>query len=671
MTPLKLQITSREPFADGTTFGDVGSYEKICGSVFFTIDSEAPGNQGVNDLVLAPRNKSSYVECSNDFCILKPADLSRGNHRLIYDVVNRGNKRILQFMNDAIHSNDPCDEEHAGNGFLMRRGYTIVWSGWQGDLLPGDGRLTMKVPVAKRDGEEITGLVRSEFIADRHRVVSFPLCANEYTSSYEALTSDTGKAKFTYREHEDHLRRPIAPGEWQFARLDEHGEPVQSTKHCYLPSGFRPGWIYELVYIAKNPLVLVLGFVGVRDFASFLLHSDVDYCGTQNPLIENGGGIEKAYAWGRSQGGRFLRAFVHQGFNGDARGRRVFNAIFPHVSSGGCLFLDHRFAMPSSFPRKHEEHLFPSDQFPFVYTVTRDPLTGKTDGVMKRPDTDPFVMHTQTSSEYWQRRGSLIHTNSSGEDLEPHEKVRIYLFSSSQHFADPNTGPQLGAHLHPSNPLNTTPLLRALLDALDAWVTNGTPPPESHIPRRADGTLVEAREVSGRFPSIQGVVCPDEPNLVFVQDHGEDFDKGIITKEPPELDMGREYTVLVPKVDADGNEAPGIRVPHVEVPLATFTGWNYRPRGMAEKALSGVTGSYFPFAMTASERIERGDQRPSIEERYPTKAHYVRAIAASAQRLVEQRLLLEEDADRYVELAINGTDLWALVPKHLTPFKPH
>lgn len=290
MTPLRLRITSREPFADGTTFGDVGSYEKICGSAFFTIDPEAPGNQEVIDLDLAPRNKSGYVACSNDFCILKPADLSRGNHRLIYDVVNRGNKRILQFLNDAIHSNDPCDGEHAGNGFLMRRGYTIVWSGWQGDLLPGDGRLIMKVPIAKRDEEEITGLVRSEFIADRHGVVSFPLCANEYTSSYEALTSDTGKAKFTCREHEGHLRRPIAPGEWQFARLDEHGKPVPSTKHCYLTSGLRPGWIYELVYVAKNPLVLGLGFVGVRDFVSFLLHSDVDDGGTQNPLRENGVG---------------------------------------------------------------------------------------------------------------------------------------------------------------------------------------------------------------------------------------------------------------------------------------------------------------------------------------------------------------------------------------------
>ncbi|MDP6714053.1 MAG: alpha/beta hydrolase domain-containing protein, partial [SAR202 cluster bacterium] len=433
-----------------------------------------------------------------------------------------------------------------------------------------------------------------------------------------------------------------------------------STTHCHLPGGFKPGWIYELVYTAKNPKVQGLGLTGVRDLISFLLHEDADIDGTPNPLRQNGARMDKAYGWGRSQSGRFLREFVYQGYNEDSQGRTVFDAISPHVSGGGRVVLNYRFAQPGRYPRPHDDHLYPSDSFPFAYPVITDPLTGNTDGILKRPDSDPLVIHTQTSSEYWTRRGSLVHTDSMGNDIPDHPKTRVFHFSGSQHNADPLGGnPNAENARHPSNPLNTTPLLRAMLDSLDAWATDATPPPESMAPRRSDETGVPADVASRVFPKIPKVEHPENANRLFVQDHGPDFDSGIVANEPPVVDRSREYAVLIPQVDSDGNEIPGIRTPHVQVPLATYTGWNYRPTGSAGQAIAGTIGGHHPLPITKADRDETGDPRLSIEQRYGSKARYVRLIALSAQKMVEQRLLLEEDADRYVALAM-GQDFGSI-----------
>ena len=647
---IRIQMEGREPFAGGAIFEGVGTYERLWGSAGFRVDPEDPAFGKIVDLDKAPRDSSGLVDYSADFYILSPMDPSRGNRRLLFDVANRGNKRVLQFFNDGVHSNAPSTLAHAGNGFLMRRGYTVAWCGWQGDLLAGDGRLTMRLPTATEQGEPITGPVRTEFIAEEPGILSVPLSANDYTEGYPAVSLDTNLATLTRREYEADERAPIPPDRWQFAR-SEDGRPVPSAGHFYLPEGFEPGWIYELVYTAGDPAVLGLGFTAVRDFVSFLLHGEADDDGTPNPLGGPDAGLEAAYGWGRSQSGRFLREFVYRGFNEDAQGRRVFAGIAPHVSGGGRVVLNCRFAQPGRYPRQHSDHVYPSDQFPFAYHVIDDPLTGRRDGILKRPETDPLVVHTQTSAEYWERRGSLVHTDAHGNDLGEQEGVRVFLFAGSQHNADPLEGAQAGPHRHLSNPLNTTPLLRALLDALDDWATNGTPPPESQVPTRASETAVPAAVAAGGFPEVPNVTHPTEPSRLFVQDHGPEFDLGIISEEPPSIDHTREYAVLIPHVDADGNEVPGVRTPDVEVPLATYTGWNFRPEGAAGEALAGLTGSYLPLATTKAERQAFGDPRPSVEERHRSRAHFVRQVALAAQALVERRLLLGEDADRYVKAA--------------------
>ena len=661
-TQIRLQLDEPVPFAEGMSFGDVGPYESLSGRLHFAVDPDAPAYQDVVDLELAPRNSSGQVEYSTDIALLRPVELSRGNGRLIYDVNNRGNKRVLVAMNDALGDNDPGSAEHAGNGFLMRRGYSIVWSGWQGDLLPGEGRLTMDLPVAKDNGREITGLVRAEFVTDQAGMTVFPLSGsapqvagappwtvNEYTRSYESASLDTTAASLTVREYERDPRESVPSTEWRFATLGPTGEVTSSTGHCYLPDGIRPGWIYELVYSARDPVVMGLGFVGVRDLVSFLLHAKADDDSSPNPLRQEGAGIEKAYAWGVSQSGRFLREFVYRGFNEDVHGRRVFDAIAPHVAGGGRVTLNYRFAQPGRYPREHMDHLYPSDQFPFAYRVTTDALTGKTDAILKRPDTDPMVIHTQSSSEYWERRGSLVHTDSNGNDLEDHPGARVYLFSGSQHGSDPPKGPQEGPHLHASNPNKAGPLLRALLDALDAWATDGTAPPDSMVPSVSAETGAPADAVAATFPDVPGVSCPEQPSRLYVQDHGPDFDRGLFSKEPPTEDPASEYRLLVPQVDADGNETAGIRTSALEVPLATYAGWNYRKT--PERALAGLIGSFLPLAKTEGERRASGDPRPSLEERYGSRADYVRRVELAAEHLVAQRLLLQEDADRYVELA--------------------
>ena len=657
-TEIRLQIERRWPFAVGREFGDTGAYERLWGRVDFAVDPKSPRYRGVVDIEHASRRADGLVEFSTDFFMLKPIDLERGNGRLIYEVNNRGTKLLLQFLNDAVQDENPAGVEHAGNEFLMRRGYTLVWSGWQGDILPLEGRLAMRLPVAINDGEPITGVVRTEFapgyegtgyalnqsFENREGIFSIPLSGNAYTQGYETASLDPAKATLTFREYETDPRVPVRPEDWSFAGLDEAGEVVESATDCLLPAGFRRGWIYELLYTAKNPLVMGLGFTGVRDLIDWLRHDDVDSDGAPNPLRESGTGIEKAYGWGCSQSARFLREFVYRGYNEDRGGKAVFDGICPFVAGAGRVTLNYRFAQPGRYPRQHFDHLFPSDQFPFAYSVIDDPLTGQTDGILKRPESDPFVVHTQASSEYWQRRGSLVHTDVMGEDLADHEKSRVYLFASAEHAPDPLQGPREGLARYPTNPLDVGSLLRAMQDNLDDWVTRGTLPPESRVPRRGDGTALSGDEVLGSFPAIPDVDRPRGPNRLFVQDHGQEFGKGLLSLEPPVEDRTREYVVLVPSVDADGNEVPGIRGPHLMVPIATYLGWNLRRIGEAEESMCAVYGSYLPFPIDEAERTAKNDPRESRESRYPTIHAYLEELEKAVNTLVEQRLLLREDA---------------------------
>ncbi len=650
---LTLEITERCSFAEGASFGATGAYERLTGRVSFRVDPAAPQASSVVDLELAPRDSEGLVGFAADLCILKPLDPDKGNCRLFFDYGNRGNKRCLQFFNDAPVNNAPLSYTDAGNGFLMRRGYTIVWMGWQGDLYPGDGRMLLDAPLARQGDTAITGELRVEYASSEPGVRVFPLSGLAVAKSYPATSLDNSKARLTRRRYTDSERQEVPSSAWQFARLEQSRAIdgvgldeaiVPSDRHIFLPEGFRQGWIYELIYEAKDPLVLGLGHLAVRNLVSFLKQEGAD-----NPL----GRIEKAYAWGRSQTGRAIRDFVYLGFNADAADRRVFDGVLPHVAGGGKMWLNHRFALPTILPgQEYENHEAPVDRFPFSYATSKDHLTGREDAILKRPESDPLVIHTDSATEYWQRRASLVHTDSHGRDLPQPEGVRLYHWASSQHYAAAGiTQPSRGKALHLQNPVATSAFFRANLDNLDRWASGGDAPPPSRVPMVAEGSLVPMQQWRAQFPKIPGTQVPRGPSELELLDYGPAFDgEGAITANPPKR-SGQHYPILVPQVDADGQDLAGLHAPMVRAPLGTALGWNLRQPANGSGALLGITGAYLPFPFSDEEAAQSGDPRRSVLTRYATAAAYLSAIRTQAEQLVADGLLLEEDVERAASLA--------------------
>jgi hypothetical protein len=583
--------------------------------------------------------------------------MKRGNGKIFYDAPNRGSKRILMFLNDAAPANDPSAVQDAGNGFLMRQGYTIVWSGWQGDLLEGENSLVLRVPLATENGKEIVRKTRTEIVVTREDIYSQFLSGDDRIMSYETASTDKNHATLTVREKSYGARIPVASSEWEYASCKKNKETgkldiVPSTKELCVLAGYKPGHIYEFIYLAKNPLVLGLGFAAVRDLISFLRYDTKDETGNPNPLVAGNGttGIKKAYAWGRSQSGRFLRDLIYHGFNEDISHRRVFDAVSPHVAGGGRMFLNYEFARPVTSSQQHSDQLDP-ELFPFAYGVLKDPQTGREDGILKRPKTDPYIVHTHTSTEYWQKRASLSHTDGKGKDVPIPNRARIYFIASAQHNTPFGSQPRKGSCQQPTNPMPIGDVLRALIVAMDRWASEGVLPPPNQIPTVAEGTLVSSKQESTGFPKIPAVRYTGLYNRQLFLDYGPNLIRGRIDIHPPKAIRSASYKILVSKVDSDGNDIAGIRLPHIRVPVATYTGWNIQRKGLPEDELCGLLGSFIPFAKTKEEKANNGDPRLSIEERYRDQADYVSRVSAEARSMVEQRSLLPEDAQRIIEEA--------------------
>jgi hypothetical protein len=634
-----IQITRIEPVFEGASFGAAGPYEKVVGRAFGEVDPDDPLNRGIVNIDKAPRNVGGMVEYEVDIYLLKPVDLSKGNRRIYFNVLNRGNKQIIANWHDpapGANANEPSALVDAGNGFLMRYGYTILWSAWQGDVPAGGNRMRAHFPVATNpDGSPIIATNREEFIFDN---TTNPATAN---LSYPAATLDPSQASLTVRQNAMDPRQNPAGLSWTYL----NDRQIRITR----PPGFDAGAIYEFIYPAKDPIVMGLGFAAMRDVVSFLRRQAADEAGTPNPLNDGSGqpAVDHALAFGSSQAGRYLRDFLWQGFNEDEEGRMVFDGIIPHKPGSRKTFTNFLFGQPGRFSRQHEEHDFmqTGDQFPFTYETRTDPISGKTDGLLVRcraSGTCPKVMQTESATEYWGARASLVTTDEFGrQDIALPDNVRAYLFSSTQH--GPAATPSQGICQQLSNPLPFSPAQRALALALDDWVTRGIEPPASRGPRIADGTLVPSLPQAAQgFPAIPGVRYTGTVNELAILD---------LSVVPPVPIPGADYTVLVPKTDANGNDLAGIRHAWLEAPLATHTGWNLRRAGFAEDEGCGLTGSYVPFAQTRAERLASGDPRPSIEERYRNHGAYVSGIARAAARLVQAGLWLEEDRERVVDAA--------------------
>ncbi|MCY4602398.1 MAG: alpha/beta hydrolase domain-containing protein [Acidobacteria bacterium] len=625
------------PTFDGRAFGDAGPYEKLVGRVHAEVDPEAPESVVIADIELAPRNARGKVEYSADLIILRPVDPSRGNGRLFYETNNRGRLLSLNRLNNApTATSDPTSGDDAGNGFLMRQGYTFVASGWDATASAADGRLNITLPVAvNADGSPIVGPSLEELVIDNDNTATGRL-------TYPAATRDTSQAKLTVRTRYTDEPRALAPDAWEY---------VDARTIRLLPAGtaFRQGSLYHLTYPATDPMVAGLGFAAVRDVVAFLRHADADDAGNANPLS---GQLHYAHAFAISQPARFMRDFVHYGFNRDTTGRRVFDGVLNWIGGASGAFVNYRFAQPHRTQRQHTARWFPERPFPFAYNVTHDPVTERTDGRLRRcldSGTCPQILEANSSNEYWVKASSLLHTDTLGDDLPDPPNVRLYLFSSFPHSGGSRQR-GMGICQQPRNTLEAEPVLRALLVALDEWVTAGKDPPASRVPRRADATLVEAlpREHLG-FPAIPGVHYDGLMSTGDLLDFGTRAGEGILSALPPAVT--EPYPALVPRTDADGNDMAGIRVPDVAAPLATYTGWAVRAAEYAGNDLCDAAGQELAFPGTRAERLERGDPRPSIEERYGSHDGYVEAVERATRALQQNRLLLAEDVERIIAAA--------------------
>ena len=655
---IRIEFTSKTPFAGGASFGNTGPYERVTGKALLAIDPAEKDLPFICDLDLAPRNADGLVEFQTVLDIVKPADLTRGNRRLLLDFSNRGNRGAFTRLNDGGGS-DLSKQSYAGNGFLNRLGYTVVWCGWQGDLVYNGNNVVAFLPEARQNGQLLRGKVRQEFIVDRRGVLSMLVSGNANIQCYSVLNRAT--ATLTMREKEADARVPVPDNEWDLARAevkDGRLEVTPSNTHLYVKEGFRPGWIYELIYETEGSRVMGLGFAGVRDVVSFLRYGSKDSNGQSNPLAN---AVDKAYAYGASLAGRVVREYIYEGWNRDAEGRKVFDAVLTHTGIGR-LFHNMRFAQVGRYPRQHEEHSWPAERYPFNFTPVPDPFSGKVDSVLKRPDTDPLVVHCHTSSEYWERHGSMTHTDPrDGSDVEIPQGVRMYSLAGSPHAAIAADNPRWIGQQPPNN-MSPQPFLRACFTLMDRWATHGEPPPPTRVPRRSDGTLVSPAEAVKRFPKIPGVNLPATVSRLPYWNYGPDFDRGIMSVFPPEAVPGKEYPLQVPQVDADGIDMGGVRYPDVTVPVATYLGWALRKAGFAEGELLMTNGCLIPFARTKAEREAKGDPRPSVEERYASHEAYIAAVKSAVENLVKERLMLEEDAERFIEAARKKNPLDPSVP---------
>ena len=629
---VRVDVASRSSVLGGREFGAAGAYERITGRVFFSVAAANPRNRGIIDLDNAVNLKDGEVEFSADFIAVRPKEPGRSNGSMILESPNRGRGRIISLVDTG----DWDFSASAGDAWLLRNGYSIVTLGWQWDAT-GDGALRLYAPIAKDHGKTITGLLRGDLMLSK-AMDEIPLghfmLGNIGGSEYPVAAPDDPRNTLTVRAAREAKRTLIPRARWQFARTVD-GKLVPSDRNIHLSGGFRPGKLYEYVYVVADPVVAGLGFAAFRDFAAYVRHS-------ADAVVP----AARVYGQGISQNGRFLRDFVYQGFNADEEGRIALDGVLAHVAGAGRGNFNYRFAQPSRDAQPTSAVFYPTDVFPFTDRDQTDPVTGAKGGLLDRAAADhvvPKMFLSNTSYEYWGRAAALIGTTVDGRrDMPLSPDLRIYHFTGLQHFTGPfpparGKDDLLGQE--PESPLPVRFFWRAMIANLDAWVRDGTAPPPSSYPRIADHTLVSLDEYA--FPAIPGVNKPHEASGAFHLDFGSAWPQAISTQPPK---VGKPFPVLVPLVDADGNERDGVRLPQIAVPLATYTGWNLRdPSIGAPTERVSFEGSYIAFAKTASERAAANDPRKSIAERYASREDYLRRYSAAIDDLVKQRWLLEED----------------------------
>jgi hypothetical protein len=637
----RIDITQTEsPTFGGYAWPGVGQYEKIVGVAHGELDPTDRRNAVIADIALAPRNANGKVEYSFDFYLLRPLDLTKGAHKMMYEPPNRGRK-LYGTLNRGAAGNDPGADTNPADlsqAFLMERGYSLSWSGWDASAGTSNANFntTITLPVAKNpDGSSITGPAYEYIVSP----------GAKYNLTYHAATLDQSKATLTHRVHLDDAPQVVPATDWQY---NADGSAISLTS-----GSFTPNDIYEFTYTAKDPTVNGIGFAAVRDWIAFLRYGTADDAGTANPLA---GDVQKVYTYTLSQPARLLNDFTLLGFNESEKGQKVVDGMLQWIGAADGVNMNYRFSQPGRTNRNRQELLYQEGVFPFANVTSTDPISGQTASRYDRctaTSTCPVAMEIYSANEYWVKGASLLTTTPDGKsDLPDSPYTRNYFISSHQHGV--GNGKSKGSCQQLQNPLDSAPVQRALWEAMDQWVTKGTAPPPSMVPKLADGTFAKSTKQSDvGFPSIPGVTYTGLKTTRYRFDFGPNYYSTLVpTINPPVVTPPYEdnpangpiYPTFVPKTDSDGNDIAGVRLPDVTVPLATYTGWALRAGAQANDGCEG-SGQMIPFARTKAERDASGDPRPSIEERYPNFSAYYFSVLNAVSKFVANRWMLPEDAN--------------------------
>ncbi|MEM8988359.1 MAG: alpha/beta hydrolase domain-containing protein [Pseudomonadota bacterium] len=670
-----LEITERNVVLGGASFGDKGAYEKITGFAYFEFDPASPANKNIFDLDKASTNNRGMVEARSNFYVLQPVEPKHRAGVGVMEVVNRGNKTLFNKLNrwkpSAEHiavtqkggarggvplevgcmPHDPDEIELFGDTWLMRQGYTVIWVGWEADILPNDHQMYFEAPAA----EGVTGLVRNLALVPQG-AKTIPI-GQWGTRPHPAANPDDPTLELVRQDpntkNGDQAETVIPRDRWTFARESEGGEIVPDPTYIYCADGFEGG-VYRLVYESENPPIFGLGFAAIRDMASYAkYHDDCPFP------------VDMAITIGRSQTGRFQLDYLYSGVNGDEAGRKGLDGVMPHTGGAGRGSFNVRFGQPTTGCNHFAATLFPVDMFPFTAEVQTDPFTGRSAGLYDKNDPEhlPKVFHVNTGWEYWARANSLLHTSIDGERDSPeasHE--RHYYFSGTQHSVEmtpfpPKEDTRLPESLiYRGNFQDYHFALRQLVVHMVNWIRDGKQPPESRVPKYANDDIVHPDDMS--FPDIRHMGRPGDADFyeAWVMDYGPRFyDEGVIDNEPPKL-SGQSYPSFVSKTDAYGNEVAGIPTLELVAPLATYTPWRrYDYPNSFTMLTDAFTGAVVPFPRTAAEKEKFGDPRPALDVLYASKDDYLAKARDAAQKLVDQGYLLKGDVDDAVGVQ---SDIW-------------
>ena len=636
------------PAFNGRSFGNVGQYEWVRLRAHAVADPKSSRNAGVVDLEFARQNAQGLVEYSFDVAFIKPVIAEKANGTTILEVTNRG-RPILQ--TSLLRGNgDVKAESGAGQTSILEQGATLVWTGWQSDIDPGPGVMTATYPIATENGKPITAIVRDEIALDGSagaQIAPVPADATSFEARlYYPLADPIAKPQVRVRQRADDLAIALPPDYLEI--LGPNRVRVR------MDPGMDRGALYEIEYGARDPKVMGLSFVSLRDLMS-ALKQNTEVARALRASI----GLDRtriALATGLSQSGRYLRDFLYQDFNLDEQGQLVFDGVIPQGSGAKRGFFNHRFAQPGRAPDfQHEMRGYPGADFPFAYAETRDPVSGRLEGLLTRCTASkscPKVIHLDSDWEQWQQAGSLIGSDWLGRSIGFPDNVRAFLVASTPHASlPPNAGIRPLTQPPPRaiceqilNPLTWSAVLRASVANMEKWIRDGIEPPASRYPVGPEQGRVSVDTLRNAYPAIPGY----QFSALFGKLQVIDFKKN----PPSPVSSFAPYAITFPRLNADGNGIDGVVLPEIAVPVGTYSGRNTRATGFAKGELCHTLGSYMPFARTAEERKANGDPRLSIEERYRDEADYRARLMIQARRLVTERLMLEADAESYANVVL-------------------